>query len=92
MITRALRAYRRGENLDTSEVLALTRVEQALVGAGHGPRDEAAQPGVLHGPPLLHLRSGKARLTGTWNPKRAPLPTPRQLTLNPGYPIPCGPG
>lgn len=38
MIPRALRAYRRSENLDASEVAALTRVEQELVGVGRSPR------------------------------------------------------
>ena len=37
MIVQALRAYRRGEDLDASEVAALTRVEHELAGAGRNP-------------------------------------------------------
>ena len=46
MIVQALRAYRRSEDLDASEVAALTKVEQELAGTSRTPRDEASRPGV----------------------------------------------
>ena len=65
MITRALRAYRRGENLDASEVLALTRVDKELVGAGPGPRDEASNLGV---------RTSRPPRCCVWGRRRPALP------------------
>ena len=59
MIVQALRAYRRGEDLDASEVAALTKVEQELAGAGRTPRDEASQPGIPRGSPSGTAEIGK---------------------------------
>ena len=51
MIVQALRAYRRSEDLDWSEVAALTRVEQELAGTSRTLRDEASRPGVPRSSP-----------------------------------------
>ena len=76
MITRAFWAYRQGENLDTSEVLALIRVEQEPMSAGPGPRDEASPTGALHGPPAVVSEVGEG-------PSYRPSEPQARLTAHP---------
>ena len=84
MITRALRAYRQGESLDTSEVLALTRVEQELMGAGPGARDEAPPPGALHGPTAVASEVGEGPPYRHLEPQARPAAHPAPAHVEPG--------
>ena len=84
MIARALRAYRRGENLDASEVAALTRVEQELVGIGHSPRDEASQPGIPRNSPAGTAEVGEDPPNRRLEPQARPAANPASAYADPG--------
>ena len=91
-ITRALRAYRQDENLDTGEVMALTRVEQELMTAGLGPAGRPPRSGQLKTPRRQLSRSKDTRPLGQRNPTSTPPRGPQRPMVSLGFPTPCGPG
>ena len=84
LITRALRAYRQGENLDTGEVLALTRVEQEPMGTGLGTRGESSSTGSLHGPSAAVPEVGKSLHTRPLEPQERSTTHPSPAQGEPG--------
>ena len=83
MIARALRAYRRSEK-DASEVAALTRVEQELVGVGRSPHDEASQPGIPRSSPAGTAEVGEDPPYRRLEPQARPAATPVSAYADPG--------
>ena len=84
LITRAPRAYRQGENLDTGEVLALTRVEQELMSTGPGTRGEASSTGPLHGPSAAAPEVGESLPSRPSEPQARPTTHPSPAHGEPG--------
>ena len=84
MIAHALWAYSRSENLDASEVAALTTVEQELVGVGRSPRGAASQLGIPRSSPDGTAEVGEDPPYSRLEPQARPAATPVSAYTDPG--------